>query len=364
MELEVISKDDDTITFEIPTFRPDLEREVDLIEEVGRLFDYNKISSKNQGIFVSTEPLTDWELLVSKTRDIGIQLGFREIYTNSLISQKEALNFITEDETIETLNPLNKDMGTMRPSLTHGFLKSASYNFNRKAETIRFFEIGNVFIQNENATYHDGINEQTNVLFGLSGNRHTEHWTGKATSFNIFDIKSQAEAFFTKLGLIGNIKSTLTNDNTLTYSFKKIELGSVKQVSEQLKKTYDIEQNIFIGEFSLDRISEALAKNKVAPFTPIPKFPSFEFDFAVIVDASVTAGDLMKSIKSNAGNTLKNIDIFDVFESGSIGKGNKSIAFRLNFIDSNKTLNIKEVEPIIQRMVKSLEKQFSAKLRS
>ena len=364
LELDVVSKDEDTITFEIPTFRPDLEREVDLIEEVGRLFDYNKIGSKNQGIFVSTEPLTDWELLLSKTRDIGVQLGFKEIYSNSLISQKEALNFVTEEQMIETLNPLNKDMSTMRPSLMHGFLKSASYNFNRKAETIRFFEVGNVFVQSEDATYHDGINEQTHLLFGLSGLKNSEHWTGKAMPFSIFDLKSEVNAFFTKLGLAGSIKIKAIDENSLTYSFKKIELGKVSTVSESMLDVYDIEHKTYIAEFSLDKISEALAKHKAKSFTPIPKFPAFEFDFAVIVEQEVSAGDLMNSIKSNAGNTLNNIDIFDVFEDESIGEGNKSIAFRLNFIDPNKTLNIKEVEPIIQRVVKSLEKQFSAKLRS
>jgi|TARA_R110001599_G_scaffold184627_3_gene378389 phenylalanyl-tRNA synthetase beta chain len=364
LELDVVSKDEDTITFDIPTFRPDLEREVDLIEEVGRLFDYNKIGSKNQGIFVSTEPLTDWEILLSKTRDIAVQLGFKEIYSNSLISQKEALNFVSEEQMIETLNPLNKDMSTMRPSLMHGFLKSASYNFNRKAETIRFFEVGNVFVQSEDATYHDGINEQTHLLFGLSGLKNSEHWTGKATPFSIFDLKSEVNAFFTKLGLAGSFKIKANDENSLTYSFKKIELGKVSTVSESMLDVYDIEHKTYIAEFSLDKISEALAKHKAKSFTPIPKFPAFEFDFAVIVEQEVSAGDLMNSIKSNAGNTLKNIDIFDVFEGESIGEGNKSIAFRLNFIDPNKTLNIKEVEPIIKRVVKSLEKQFSAKLRS
>jgi phenylalanyl-tRNA synthetase beta chain len=364
LELKVITKNDDSITFEIPTFRPDLEREVDLIEEVGRLYDYNKIESKNQGIFVSTEPLTDWEVLVSKTRSVAVQLGFREIYTNSLISVKEALNFVEEETIIETLNPLNKDMSTMRPSLVHGFLKSSSYNFNRKSKSIRFFEIGNVFIQSEDSTFHEGINEQTHVLFGLSGEKNNEHWTGKATPFNFFDLKSEVEALFLKLGITNGIKAIQKDNDTLVYSFKKIELGSIFSVSDSLREIYDIEHNVFIAEFSLDRIAEALSKNKADSFTPIPKFPSFEFDFAVVVDQEVSAGDLLKTIRSNTDNTLKNIDIFDVFEGESIGKNNKSIAFRLNFIDPNKTLNIKEVEPIIQRVVKSLEKQFSAKLRS
>ncbi len=364
LELQLVNQNEETVTFEIPTFRPDLEREVDLIEEVGRLFDYNNIQSKNQGIFVSTEPLTDWENLVAKVRGISVQLGFREIYTNSLISRKEALNFVGENELIETLNPLNKDMSTMRPSLVHGFLKATGYNFNRNAKTIRFFEVGNVFVQSNNSTYHENINEQTHILFGLSGEKNTEHWTGKATVFSIFDLKSEIDAFFFKLGLSNNITVSKIDEETLSYLYKKNELGRISITLKKLRDTYDIEHDVFIAEFSLDRMLEALGKNKVSSFSPIPKFPNFEFDFAVIVNQQVSAGDLMNNIKANAGNTLKSIDIFDVFEGESIGKGYKSIAFRLNFIDPNKTLNIKEVEPIIKCVVKSLEKQFSAKLRS
>lgn len=364
LEFEFQNQTEDSITITIPTFRPDLEREVDLIEEVGRLFDYNKIESKNQGIFVSTEPLTDWENLVSTTKRVAVELGFKEIYTNSLISEKEALNFVGKNQIISTLNPLNKDMGVMRPNLVHGLLKASAYNFNRKAQTIRFFEVGNVFIHSENSTFHKGIQEQTNVIFGVSGEKNIEHWTSKSTTFTVFDLKAIVNAFFIKIGLNNGIKEVAKNDTTLSYSYKKKELGTLSIVSKELKEIYDINQDVFVVEFCLDHILEALSKTKQTGFKPVPKFPGFDFDFAVIVDQDVSAGKLMSSIKSNAGNTLNTIDIFDVFEGDSIGKNKKSIAFRLNFIDPNKTLNIKEVEPIIQHVVKSLEKQFSAKLRS
>ncbi len=364
LELEVLDSNEDTATFRIPTFRPDLEREVDLIEEVGRLFDYNKIESPGHGIYVSTEPLTDWELLVSKVKSIGVSLGLREIYTNSLISEKEAKNFVGEDEIIVSLNPLNRDMSTMRPTLKHGFLRSAEFNFNRSASNIRFFEVGNVFLNSENASYHDGINEQTHVLLGLSGFRHQEHWTGKAEPYSIFDLKALVDAFFTKLGLASSIKIKKVDDQTLSYQYKKRELGRVNVLDKKLRDAYDVKHEVYIGEFSLNAISDALSTIKESTFTPIPKFPSFDFDVAFVVDTDTPADSMMGDIKNNAGNTLKSIDIFDVFEGESIGKGKKSIAFRLNFIDPNKTLNIKEVEPIIQRIVKSMEKKFSAKLRS
>ena len=364
LELKLTSQTDDTVTYEIPTFRPDLEREVDLIEEVGRLFDYNKIESPNHGIYVSTEPLTDWEILVSQIREIGVQLACREIYTNSLISEKEALNFVSKEQIIETLNPLNKDMSMMRPTLAHGFLKAASYNFNRSAADIRFFEVGNVFELNEQFSYHEGIKEETHILFGLSGLKQIEHWSSKPVAYSIFDLKALVETFFSKLGILNAIQVELIGETTLQYSFKKIILGSISQISNSLKKVYDIDQDAFVAEFSINAIQKVQEKRPAFKFTPVPKFPVFEFDFAVVVSQEVDAGSLMKVIKSKAGNTLKNIDIFDVYEGKSIGEGSKSIAFRLNFLDPNKTLNVKDVEPIIQRVLKTLEKQFSAKLRS
>ena len=362
LELKVISKDADSVTLEIPTFRPDLEREVDLIEEVGRLFDYNKIESPNHGIFVSTEKFSEWELLLSKIKKSAVELGFREIYTNSLISEKEAAQFGSLDDMVGTLNPLTKDMTTLRPSLLHGFLKASAHNFNRQAKTIRFFEIGNVFIKSDDWSYHEGIQEQTHILFGLSGFKNAEHWSSKPVEYTAFDLKSEVNGFFTKLGLIEGISSKEEN-GSLVYSYGNINLGTLQAASKELKKAYDLDPGTYVAEFSVNTIQQALTQVPATSFKPIPKFPVFEFDFAVIVDSSITAGDLMTTIKSKGGNTLQNIEIFDVFEGESIGAGNKSLAFRLNFLDPNKTLNIKEVEPIIQRVIKTLEKQYSAKLR-
>jgi len=361
LEFEVIEKSEESVTFKIPTFRPDLTREVDLIEEVGRLFDYNKIEAPSHGIYVSTEKFSEWEILMENVRKIGVELGFREIYTNSLISAQEAEQFGSLDSMVGTLNPLTADMTTLRPTLLHGFLKATAYNFNRQASNIRFFECGNVFKVGD-ATYHDGINEQTHVLFGLAGFKSKEHWTGKQEEYSVFDLKKEISGFLTKLGLNKKIQATESDGNLIISSSKK-EIGQIKAVNSTLLEVYGIEHPTFVAEFSINAIAAVSAKNKELGFTPIPKYPPFDFDFAVIVDHQITAGVLMKAIQSNAGKTLQNVDIFDVFESESIGNDKKSIAFRLNFNDSNKTLNIKEVEPIINRIIKTLEKQFSAKLR-
>lgn len=361
LELVVKEKNDDSVTLIIPTFRPDLEREVDLIEEVGRLFDYNKIESPGNGIYISTEKNSVWEILMENVRKSGVELGFREIYSNSLISEKEADHFGSLGSMIATLNPLTSDMTTLRPSLLHGFLKATAYNFNRQATNVRFFECGNVFKVGEKS-FHDGINEQTHVLFGLAGFKSKEHWSGKAAPYTIFDLKKEAVGFFTKLGLKGAIQ-TQEKEGELVVSIAKKELGSIRAVDSNLLNVYGIELPVFVAEFSINAISTAQHQVKDKGFTPIPKYPPFEFDFAFIIDQQISAGNLINAIRSNAGKTLQNIDIFDVFEGSSIGNNKKSIAFRLNFTDPNKTLNIKEVEPIINRIIKTFEKQFSAKLR-
>jgi phenylalanyl-tRNA synthetase beta chain len=176
LEFTKTDKDEATITYSIPTFRPDLEREVDLIEEVGRLYDYNNIPSPKYGKFPTPEPITAWEQLVSKTKETAKGMQFREIYSNSLMPEEDAELLGDPDSMIHTLNPISADMTTLRPSLLYGFLKSVAYNFNRKTNHVRFFEIGNVFEKSDNGTYYKGIKEETNILFGLAGFKTNEHW--------------------------------------------------------------------------------------------------------------------------------------------------------------------------------------------
>jgi phenylalanyl-tRNA synthetase beta chain len=163
--------------------------------------------------------------------------------------------------------------------------------------------------------------------------------------------------------LLEHLSTKAVNETTLEYTWGDSLIGTIFTADEELHEAYDFEQNAFIAELSVTAISEALRVIPPRTFKAVPKFPAFEFDFAVVVPQAVTAGEMMQVIKKKAGSQLESVDIFDVFEGESIGSGNKSLAFRLHFLDPNKTLNIKEVEPIIQKIVKSLEKDFSAKLR-
>jgi phenylalanyl-tRNA synthetase beta chain len=150
----------------------------------------------------------------------------------------------------------------------------------------------------------------------------------------------------------------------LLYELKGKKIGHRKSVTQSMLDHYEIELPAFVAEFSLTQIQKIREQVEERPYEPVSKFPSFEFDFAVVVDRSIKAGTLLKTIEENAGDSLKDLQIFDVFEGESLGKNKKSIAFRLSFLDKNKTLTIKDVEPIINKLLKVLEKKYSAKLRS
>ncbi|WP_440999000.1 phenylalanine--tRNA ligase subunit beta [Fodinibius sp. SL11] len=363
LEFTLLEKDDDTLTYSIPTFRPDLQREVDLIEEVGRLFDYNNIPTPKHGKFTSPEPLTDWEQLLSKAKETAKGMQFREIYSNSLMPEEDAELLGDLDNMIHTLNPISTDMTTLRPSLLYGFLSSVAYNFNRKVRQVQFFEVGNVFEKADQGTYHPNIKEQTNILFGLAGFKTIEHWKTDPKHFEVFDLKAPVENFLKQLDIYSVLNQEADEENRLFYTFKDEEVGRIFEIPVELRDHYDIELPAFAAEFSLTSIHKVRQQVGTQKYEPVSKFPAFDFDFGVVVDSHIKAGDLLRTIEETAGDSLQELDVFDVFEGESLGENKKSIAFRLSFLDKEKTLTIKDVEPIINKVLKVLENQYSAKLR-
>lgn len=364
LELSIQKKTEETVTYTIPSFRPDLEREVDLIEEVGRLYDYNNIPKPKHGAFSSPKPFPKWEQLNSKIKTIAKGLRFREIYSNSLISKEDAARFGNIEDMLHTLNHISADMTTLRPTLLHGFLSSAAYNFNRNAKGVRFFETGHVFKKSKNGTYYKGIGEESRVLFGLAGLKSIEHWSSDPKEYSVFDLKAVVNSFLESLDLLDHVTVTTDEHNHLQYVVDGSTIGEVFSIDESLRETYDIDVPAFAAEFSISDIYQLKNRLPESSYEPVSKFPGFEFDFGVIVDNSLRAEALLQQIKLSAGELLDDIQVFDVFEGESLGENKKSIAFRLTFLDKNKTLTIKDVEPIIEKVLKVLDDKFSAKLRA
>ncbi|MFU8811374.1 MAG: phenylalanine--tRNA ligase subunit beta [Balneolaceae bacterium] len=364
LEFECRNTSADTFEVTVPPFRPDVTREVDLIEEVGRIYDYNNIPKPSGASFISTEPLTSWETLHETLRSKARSLRYKEITTNSLLSDQEAKALADEEQLIRTLNPVSSDNTTLRPSLAGGFLIATRFNLNRSAKTIRFFELGHTFLKSDTSTWIEGVEERSKLLLGLGGIRSSDEWTGTPSPFSIFDVKADVEAIFNDLGLSEQITTSTIDNTTLHYLLNGTVVCELREADSELMSLFDLEGELFMAEIDVTTLHKHTENIRNVRYQPVSKFPVFEFDIALEVQDSVRAGELAQVIRSSAGSALHGLRVFDVYEGDNLGKGKKSIAFRLSFLDSNKTLTISDVEPMVKKVVEAAEKTFNAKLRS
>jgi len=365
LEITITKKNDEKLTATVPTFRPDLKREVDLIEEVGRIYDYNNIPVPQSFAVSELKPVNDDEKLNNTVKNLLKSHGFKEIYTNSLLSEEDALLYEDKERIIHTLNPISIDQAVLRTSLLHGFLKVVSYNEKRGQQNLRFFETGHVFRRSDNGTYFEGYEEKIHFSLGLAGYKHNVHWLTEVNEYDIFDLKAHLQPLMEQLSIDQEISTELVNAHTLNYEIGDTWFGHLLRVSPDMLENYDIRIPVYFAEFSFSALlNNWRTEAKDTTYKPVPKFPTFDFDLALIVSRSVPAGALIDNIKKVAGEQLKSIDIFDVFEGKSVGTDQKSIAFRLKFLDTEKTLTINDVQPKIDNILKELNKKYNAELRS
>ncbi|TVQ14119.1 MAG: phenylalanine--tRNA ligase subunit beta [Balneolaceae bacterium] len=345
----------------VPTFRPDVTMEIDLVEEVARIYNYNNIPTTGRIAFSKPSLLPKEETFQMLLRDTAKAMGFQEIYTNSLLPDQIAGIMPENEHLLFTLNPISKDQSLLRPTLGYGFLKTVAYNFNRLAEGMRLFELGNTFSATDNGTYHKGIQEEAVLLLGVAGQRSREHWTSPAVDYTVHDLKAAFDALARKLRLQFDQE---VSDNLIRYTCSGINVGHIiVKKTDDLKKM-DITRPVFYGELFVSALQNLYYNNEALTYKPVPKYPPFDFDFAIIVNKAVAAGDLERVTRKEAGPLLSNLDVFDIFEGKPLQDNEKSVAFRLRFIDDDKTLTIKDVQAIIEKILGKLEKQYQAKLRS
>lgn len=347
----------------VPTWRPDVSREIDLIEEVARIYDYNRIPAPEHVSYVKPAAYPAWEQFLVRVRGLARSLGFREIQTISLLPDPMAVHFVSAADQVRTLNPISQDQAVLRPDLRFGFLRTAAYNFNRDASGIALFEIGNVFTRAGESTWIKGINEEVHLLLGVAGLRQESSWNQEATLWTLADLKSRLSTFFDRLGLSSStLKADIETDG-LSWSINGQSIARLQVASGDLKKAFDLKHDAWTVEINLSKLEPFVSALGTTVFQPIPKFPSIEYDAAFIVDGNVSAHDLEQDIRDISGEILQKISVFDVYEGKGVGEGKKSIAYRMTFIDKTKTLTISDVDPIIKKVVKRLEQRHGAALR-
>lgn len=345
---------------EVPTFRPDVTREADLIEEVARLYGYDNIPADTKATIEQLQPNNLVETFTKNVRNDLISFGFLEVVTYSMISWKYATVFSSDKEIIQLSNPLSEDLSNLRPSLIPGLLNVIRWNINRKNSNLKIFEIGNVFANKNQA----GL-ESTKVAGAITGSSFVESWETKPKEVDFYELKGYVEEllernFINNWDFI-NYENPFTDRQTLGVKINDKFIGSLGEIKKQILQEFDLEKSVFVFEFDFSILRENVNWNRV--YSPIPKFPAINRDMALVVNNEINAADIAREIEANGGKFLQQVKLFDVYSGKQVGTGFKSLAFNLTFYSMGRTLTEEEVDKQINLILKELSKKYSARLR-
>lgn len=363
IEIKFLKKDGDKLYFRIPQFRRlDITKEVDLIEEILRMYGYDNIKSDMRFNFtISSDKSQSIEPKLRFINDHLLGRGFNQVLTSSLDDFKK-----TGDESnkiVKLANSVSADLNSLRTSLTGGMLRTISENFNNsgKGISLRLFELGKVY-----SSDGDKFNEEIMLIMALSGMRDTGIIYGGGNEFDLFDIKGEAEMLLSKLNLenfaLFYYYDENSKENKIEIRINDQPAGIIYRAGSSLKKQFEIDSDVFIAEFYLKKLLPSAGKQKY--FKDISKFPAVRRDLAVVIDTGLTYDELRKIILRSGGEMLKNLEIFDMYEDDKLGPGKKSLGFTLEFLSNEKTLTDEEINRIIKKIIVNLEKDLGATVRS
>jgi len=358
LEIRINNVTESGLGLTIPTYRVDVTREVDVIEEILRVYGYNNIDFKEKlnASIAKTSRFENYRI-----QDvIGTMLaskGFYEIMTNSLVSS----NITSDDDTaVEMLNPLSSDLSVLRTSMLHSGLQTVSYNHNRQKTDLKLFEFGK--------TYHkvDGeYQEKQHLSILISGDRKQNSWAIDSKKSEFFYLKGIVENVFERLGLRDiDTKPLSDSDYAEGVSYVKNDkvLVSMGLVGKAALKRFDIKQEVFYADLNWDAILESVSTHNVA-FKEIPKFPEVTRDFALLLDDSVSFQKVYEIAWNTEKKLLKKVNLFDVYTGNNLPEGKKSYAVSFTLMDEKKTLTDKQIDKIMGKLLAQYQKELGAELR-
>lgn len=363
LEIKINNVTESGIGMTIPAYRNDVTREADVIEEILRVYGYNKIgfTQKLNASMATTQKVEDYQIQ-NKVANQLTALGFHEMMGNSLTAAKHTpiLSDLKEAYNVEMLNPLSQDLSILRQSMLPSALEALAYNNNRKQNNVKLFEFGK--------TYHNfpgGREEHKHLSILISGRKKESAWTQADEKTGFFYVKGIITAVLERLGITNfsekDTKSTLFSEGISFVVNKKI-LVDFGVVSEKILKHFEVENEAFYADFNWDVILAEISTSNFK-MKPIPKYQSVSRDFALLVDESVSFGGLQQAAFQTEKKLLKNIQLFDVYTGDNLPKGKKSYAINFTLQDDNKTLTDKQIDKIMQKLQQKFEKEFGATLR-
>ena len=376
LEMKVVSETDTGLELDVPAYRVDVQRPCDVVEDILRIYGYNNVEIPTQ-LKSSLTILGDEDKAYHHQNVISEQLvgcGFREILNNSLTKTAyyTELNHYTEDTTVKVMNPLSSDLGVMRQTLLFGGLESICRNVNHKMPNLRFFEFGNCYhFSPEKNNDEDPIKaytEEMHLGMWLTGKRVEGSWAHADEQSNFYELKAYVMNIFTRLGVNPGIVVAEKSDNNVFGKALALKARSGKllcemgTVSHKLLKKMDIDQDVFYADINWNNIMRAIKKNETL-YHDISKFPSVSRDLALLIDKSVEFEQIEQIARQTEKKLLKSVELFDVYEGKNLPEGKKSYAVNFILQDETKTLNDKQIEAIMTKLINNLKQKLGAELR-
>ena len=353
LEIKAVNDIADGLELAVPAYRADVTREIDVIEEILRIYGYNKVDAPQKISFTPVKlSFDDQDALENSWARTLQSNGFNEVMNNSLTSVKDETN------AVKLLNPLSKELTFMRKSLLEGLLENTIYNINRKNQDIKFFELGKIYHKKEK------YEERKQLAILISGRTYSENWLMPKSASDFYMLKAYVKVLFDKLNLETE-EISLEDDrfgDALEIISKGKTIARLGKVSPNLLKEYDIDQECFYAEIETETVQKLRSKENFK-FVDIPKFNKIRRDLALLVDKNVNYAELYKLAKKNPSKYLKNINLFDVYEGKNLPEGKKSYALSFELLNEEKTLEDKDITAVMDSLIKNFKKEFNAELR-
>lgn len=348
-----------------PTFRPDIQREIDVVEEIARLYGYDKIETGTRSaVILHTQ--NQQKPLKNLVTEALVGSGFREILSNSM--QDRSIAGWTTDEIVEITNPISVEMSALRTSMIPSLLSIVRHNIFHGSKNLRLFEVGRIYGRhlspNEKSVSKRAFFEEEKLIVGISGLIRPISWDEKVRMVDLFDLKGEIESLLEKISLDKINFIPYSNAKALTQPTLAIEIngesvGMMGEVRKDILQRFEIEQPVFVAE-----VATATIKAKRTPeYLPLPRFPSVSRDIAIVVDSDVPVGSIESVIRNSGSSHLKHVDLFDVYAGDQVPAGKKSCAFALEFQSEVHTFSQEEIEHLMRDVVSALERSFDASVR-
>ncbi len=363
LKFDITKESDDLLEVKVPTFRNDIEREIDLVEEIIRIYGLDEIPPV-QKISLSLDKKVDETDFENSIRNKFTALEFNEVICNSLLSEEK---IIDGKNPIKVLNPQSTEMSTLRTSLLPGILMNISRNLKVKENDLMFFEIGQVFSKkNYEIKSFEDFEENQNLTFAVCGERINSTWYQKSQNFDIYDLIGINDNIIEQLNINAKIEKKYNlESNVCEFGFEqKIGsnvIGTGGKLKKEILEKFEISKDVYFAEYNLSQLRKL--DKLVRKSQPLLKYPKVFRDFSFILDKKITYSEVLNTIKDSSSKLLKNVNLFDIFESETLGSDKISLAFQLEYFDETKTLREDEIDVEFWKTIEAVKTKFNAELR-